>query len=152
MTGMFEGAAIEDSGIGDWNTASLEDAATMFKNAGHLSRGLDLSGWTMGKCTNVVSMFQYSAIIDSKIGEWKVNDRASTICMFSATNFNGIFGRGWPDAQRANALLGVNRGTVPVNTASFGKDDGVEETIRAYLARATRKMSAERAEPECTIL
>jgi hypothetical protein len=43
MAGMFGHTAIEDSGIANWNTASLTYATSMFFEAKHLSAGLDLS-------------------------------------------------------------------------------------------------------------
>jgi surface protein len=119
MAGMFLKAGIEDSGIGDWNTASLEKAESMFHEAGNLSRDLDLSGWTMGKCTNMTAMFQGSAIIDNGIGKWKVNDLAFTDFMLSDTHFKGAFKEGWPEKRQTLALRGFNRGTAPVKCSKL---------------------------------
>lgn len=108
MAGMFFGSGIEDSGIGDWNTASLEDAGAMFVRTRYLSMDIDLSGWTTGKCTNMLGMFRGSTLADGKIGKWDVANADTTNMLRDAPNFKGNLGN-WPDTKQRLALTGSDQ-------------------------------------------
>jgi surface protein len=178
MAGMFAGSGIEDSGIGDWNTASLEDAGGMFVKTSYLSMDIDLSGWTTGKCTNMVSMFRGSTLVDGKIGKWDVANTNTTNMLRDAPKFKGNLGS-WHDTKQRLALTGSDqvgfglnalsarpvrpeKSARPVRPASEKPekparpsglpDSEKERRIRRLLAKEHRTQTRQSADSNCTIL
>jgi hypothetical protein len=135
MFGMFDSTAIEDSGIGNWNTASLTDAGYMLSNAQHLSRCLDLSGWKFGPSPSMRGMFARSAIADCGIGEWDVTNADTWGMLSEANDFTGYMRlmQKWPAEKSEDADVPAER------QRSFG---GVgfglarTRTIHTIIARA----------------
>lgn len=105
MSIMFHSSGIQDSGIGLWNTASLEKADAMFQSAKSIDRDLNLAGWKTEKCKDMRGMFRGSAIVDSNIGKWNV-EKADVTNMLRDTRFKGDLS-GWSSGQHAIALQGV---------------------------------------------
>ena len=177
MAGMFFGSGIEDSGIGDWNTASLEGASAMFFKTSYLSMDIDLSGWTTGKCTNMVGMFRSSTLVDGKIGKWDVAKADTTNMLRDAPKFTGNLGN-WPDTKQRLALTGSDqlgfglnalsarpaseKPVRPVRPASEKPekparpsglpDSKKERRIRRFLAKEHREQTRPSADSNCTIL
>ena len=82
MSSMFRKTAVVDSGIGHWNTASLEDANHMFAESG-LRPDVDLSKWNTQHCRDMSAMFYKTAIVDSGIGHWNVASLQDASLMFA---------------------------------------------------------------------
>jgi surface protein len=165
MAGMFFGSGIEDSGIGDWNTASLEGASAMFFKTSYLSMDIDLSGWTTGKCTNMVGMFRGSTLVDGKIGKWDVANANTTNMLRDAPKFKGNLGN-WHDTKQRLALTGSDqlgfgldalsarpvRPVRPEKSARPVRPENPEKDIRRLLAKEHRTQTRQSADSNCTIL
>jgi hypothetical protein len=128
MSGMFEEAGIENSGIGQWDTESLTYACTMFEGAKGLSIDIDLSKWNTGNLRWMVRMFRDSALVDGGIGNWAVTSSASTSRLLSGTYFTGTLDR-WPPEKRSQALQGVlSRSTLSPHQrfgTKYSRDDRI---------------------------
>jgi hypothetical protein len=149
MAGMFGHTAIEDSGIANWNTASLTDATSMFFEAKQLSAGLDLSGWKFGPRPVLFSMFARSGIVDCKIGEWDVSGAYTHDMLSGATAFTGNLEK-WPPDK-------VTKAQVPPpsfgSARAFGGPDTQEKIARVFADEIRRREKAQGAgSSECAIL
>jgi hypothetical protein len=154
MKSMFESTSIEDSGIANWNTASLTDASRMFFEARSLRADLDLSGWIFGPRPNMNLMFAQSSIVDCGIGRWDVTEAITHEMLLGASNFTGSLAS-WHVFQVD--LAGAPREVVlrhgSARTAfGFG---GADKQIAAVFAAALRervKGAQGRGGEQCAIL
>ena len=148
MGGMFAQTAIEDSGIANWNTASLTDASGMFFGARRLSASLDLSGWIFGPEPNLCSMFAQSGIVDCGIGNWDVAGAQTHDILLGADRFTGSLAN-WPpeNVERSQAPARPSFGSARVDVG--GED--TEKRIAGVFAAALRAKGAGGQE-QCAIL
>jgi hypothetical protein len=135
MGAMFDNAGIEDSGIANWNTASLTDASSMFVGTRHLSASLDLSGWKFGSNPVMAFMFDGSSIVDCGIGKWSVANAAVYNMLEDANKFTGYSSLkepNWPEKKRddASVPLGQQR-----DFRYFGSGFGSVATAHTRIAR-----------------
>lgn len=144
MGGMFLHAGIEDSGIANWNTASLTDASAMFVRTRHLSESLDLSGWKFGPKPVMAFMFAGSNIVDCGIGKWSVAKADVYNMLEKADKFTGYSSLkepNWPRQHRKNAMVpkGPNRDFGVAFGSGLGSGSGTAHTrIARVLADALR--------------
>ena len=105
MASMFDASGVSDSGIKNWGVGKLDDASYMFRLTPKISPELDLSEWNVSNVRTFYQMFDYSAVVDSGIGKWRLRKDATTSFMFRGTSFKGKLGSGWTEAQIQSALM-----------------------------------------------
>jgi hypothetical protein len=144
MTGFsgpeISGTAIEDSGIGNWNTSSLTDASYMFLSAKQLSRNLDLSRWTFGENPNMTGMFKNSGIVDCGIGDWNVSNANTTDMLAGARRFTAFKRLKWPEPKINDANVPDEQKT-HVRASAFGAEYAADRNLARVMADAHRKRS-----------
>jgi hypothetical protein len=146
MGEMFFDSAIEDSGIANWNTASLVYASGMFHMAHQLSDRLDLSAWVFGDNVDMTDMFRNSRIVDCGIGTWKVASANTRGMLTGATRFTGHASlANWPpkklkDAEvpKVPAPLGVGSAGVGFGSAGVSATEARHSEIARLLADGLR--------------
>ena len=147
MGGMFAYTAIEDSGIANWNTASLTDASSMFSGTDHLSADLDLSGWKFGRSPDMKAMFASSSIVDCGIGNWDVSGADTGAMLINANRFTGSLEK-WPNDKRDRAEVPRRSGSGfgSARVASGGPEarpaDKTHKMIAGVLAASLREKGA----------
>ena len=148
MSAMFEGTAIEDSGIANWNTASLTAATQMFFEATQLSAGLDLSGWKFGPRPTLRSMFAHSGIVDCGIGNWDVSGADTHEMLSGATAFAGNLAK-WPPGRVADAKVHLPRFG---SARAFGGADTQTKIARVFADAPRRSEKGAQGQEQCAIL
>jgi hypothetical protein len=149
MSSMFYKTAIVDSGIGHWNTASLQVASYMFADSA-IGPDVDLSKWNTKNCRDMSYMFENTAIVDSGIGRWDVSSVVLTGSMLKGTRFSGNLDK-WPENLRKSALSGVLTRFGTRRTASWPTRFGTAEPRdmpfdpRSFFADLVRAKSVQRA-------
>jgi hypothetical protein len=136
----ISGTAIEDSGIGNWNTSSLIDASYMFLSAKQLSRNLDLSRWTFGENPNMTGMFKNSGIVDCGIGDWNVSNANTRDMLADARRFTAFKRLRWPEPKINDANVPDEQKT-HVRASAFGAEYAADTTLVRIMADAHRKRS-----------
>ena len=157
MDGMFKLTPIEDSGLANWNTASLTDASHMFHRTKGLSTDLDLSGWIFGPKPDLRHMFSRSNIVDCGIGNWDVTDADTHGMLLGADAFTGSLAS-WPpikvaDAQGPSAPVQAF-GSPRAFSVNFGAEDTQKKIARVF-ADALRNEKGQKgssSQEQCAIL
>ena len=90
MSHMFQGAALFNGDIGDWDVSNVADMSNMFANAA-LFNG-NIGDWEdkVGQVTDMSFMFQSASAFNQNISQWEVGEVTDMSRMFqSASVFNG---------------------------------------------------------------
>lgn len=82
MSGMFESACIDISGIESWIVTNVTTMAWMFKNYTKKTGTLGIGGWNTLNVTNMTYMFKNSSMKIDDLKEWKVNNVTNMRSMF----------------------------------------------------------------------
>ena len=89
MSHMFQGAALFNGDIGDWDVDNVTDMSNMFAEAAIFNG--DIGGWDVSNVADMSNMFANAALFNGNIGDWedKVGQVTDMSFMFqSAFAFN----------------------------------------------------------------
>ena len=137
MRKMFMYSGIENSGIGRWDVRSLRFASSMFANATDILPSLSLSGWNIGNCSVMHSMFKGSSVTDNGIATWKLRADAKTDDMFAGTKFAKpllLWSEDHRDKSKNPAAPAA-----PAAAQFGGLPKSLEENVRDLFASALRE-------------
>ena len=127
MNNMFNGAALFNQNIGDWDVSKVTNMSNMFNDADAFNQ--DISGWDVSKATNMSNMFAHTAIFNQPIGGWDVSSVTNLSGMFQYSSFNQPIG-GW------------NTGEVTDMNNMFNYNDPFNQPIGGWVTRNVTNMSA----------